>query len=350
MKFRYLGDMVLLSSVFRNLRIHFPTAHVAALADASYADVLRYVPDIDDVIAFPRAETRRGSLARRFAASARLLRDLGPRRRFDMVVDLADGSTSRLLVRLLSAPVRVGYAARKGQRRRPPYTLLAPPRSEGSHQLDHYLDPLRALGLSVEDRQPVLRPRPADERSVAALLDKHGLKPHEFIAVHPGARIASKCWPPASYARLVDALARETGRAIVLLGGPGERALADAVIAASGTEPVDLTGKLSFGELAALLRSCRLLIGNDTGPTHIAAAVGAPIVALFGLEEPARWGPVSERAIVVRPSMPCSCPFPQICRPPDPQRTLCVQRIGVAEVLAAAHRQLAHEPAEWRRA
>jgi len=165
--------------------------------------------------------------------------------------------------------------------------------------------------------------------------------------VHPGARIDSKRWPAENFAALIDALARETDRKIVLLGGPGERALAEAVIAASASKPVSLAGKLSFGELVALLQCCRLYIGNDTGPAHVAAAAGAPVVALFGLETPARWGPVGDRSIAVRASMPCNpCMHPDICEPPDPHKTFCVQRIALADVLAAVRRQLADEPAD----
>jgi heptosyltransferase-3 len=345
-KFRYLGDMVLISSVFRNLRLRFPAAHLAALADTAYLEALRYMPDVDEAIAFPREETRRGPPLRRLRAFAGVARELR-RRRFDMVIDLADGTTSRILTRITNAPMRVGYSSGPGHRRNAPYNVLARrlPLDE-MHFIDHFLEPLTALGVPAPMREPVLRAKPAELRSVAERLEGRGLQAGEFIAVHPGARVPSRCWPAENYAALVDALALRTGRKVALLGSPAEHALADAVVSSSASHPVNLAGKLSFGELLAVLQFCRLFIGNDSGPTHLAAAAGVPVVALFGLQSPRLWRPLGQGHIVVRPPMPCDpCPYPDICEPPHPHRTLCVRRLGVDEVLDAALRALARERA-----
>src|SRR5688500_14018446 len=154
------------------------------------------------------------------------------------------------------------------------------------------------------------------------------------MAVHPGSRILSKCWPPACFAEAIDTLAQDTDLQAVLLGTAGERPLTEAVAAACRSKPVDFAGGLSFGELVALLGCCRVFIGNDTGPAHLAAAAGAPSVVLFGLETPARWGPVGRRVLALRPSQPCPCLHPGICQPGHPDRTLCVQRIPVEDVVA----------------
>ncbi|MDQ3815430.1 MAG: glycosyltransferase family 9 protein, partial [Armatimonadota bacterium] len=181
---------------------------------------------------------------------------------------------------------------------------------------------------------------PEDQQAVAELMRRHGLVPHEFVVVHPGARLPTKCWPPERFARVLDEVEESAGLKTVLIGGGEERPLAESIRETAQAQPVDLAGQLPFGQLVALLQNCRLYIGNDTGPMHVAAAVGAPVIALFGLPEPARWGPVGENHVVLRASMPCPCPFPKVCQPPYPDKTLCVRRIAVDEVIEAVRHQL----------
>jgi heptosyltransferase-3 len=157
--------------------------------------------------------------------------------------------------------------------------------------------------------------------------------------------VANRCWPPERFARVVDEIQGPARLRAVLVGGAAERAAADRVRAAVAAEPVDLVEKLSFGALLALLQQCRLYVGNDTGPMHLAAAAGAPVVALFGLQSPELWGPVGAGHVVVRPSMPCPCPWPEVCRPPEPNATLCVRRNAVEDAIAAVRKVLARQAA-----
>ena len=347
-QFRFMGDLVLLSALLHNLRLHFPRAHLAVLCDESYRPVLERQPDIDEILTFGRERTRRGPLGGRFGEWLRAARALRARR-FDLAIDVADTRTSYLAMRLMGARLRVGY--RPSQRRRRfwegrPYNVFAEPFGPGGrHFLDRYLAPLAALGLQVIDREPRLQPRPEDRAAVAALMQEHGLLRHAFAVVHPGARVANRCWPPERFARVVDEIQDPARLRAVLVGGPPEREPAGRLRAAAASEPVDLVEKLSFGELLALLRQCRLYIGNDTGPMHLAVAAGAPVVALFGLQSPELWGPVGAAHVVVRPSMPCPCPYPEVCRPPEPNATLCVHRNTVEDVIAAVREILARQAA-----
>ena len=347
-QFRFMGDLVLLSALLHNLRLHFPRAHLAVLCDESYRPVLEAQPDVDEIMTFGRERTRRGPIRGRFGEWLRAVRALRARR-FDLAVDVADTRTSYLAMRLARARLRVGY--RPSQRRRKfwegqPYNVFAEPFGPGGkHFLDRYLAPLAALGLRVVDREPRLRARPEDGAAVAALMREHGLSRRGFAVVHPGARVPNRCWPPGNFARVVDEIEGPARLRAVLVGGAPERELADEILAATASAPVDLVGKLSFGALLALLQQCRLYVGNDTGPMHLAAAAGAPVVALFGLQSPELWGPVGADHIVVRPSMPCPCPTPEICRPPEPNATLCVRRNPVEDVVAAVRAILARQAA-----
>lgn len=339
-QFRYLGDMVLLSALFHNLHLHLPQARLAALTDDVYTDILRNVPDLDEIIPFPRQRTRRGPLQRRLGTWFGLVRTLRAGR-FDMVIDVANTSTSRALVKLTGASLRVGYHPFAHEKRGTPYNVIAEAfRLEVPHFIDHYLQPLQALGLSVLDRNPVLQARSEDSEVVARMLQTHGLEPHRFAVIHPGARVARKCWPAANFARVAEALEGATGLRTVLVGGAGEQHLRDAIYAHGQVRPVDLVGRLSVGQLVALMSQARLFIGNDSGPMHIAAAAGIPVIALFGPSEARFWAPVGPGHTVLERACHCglNTKVPTAC---DTQGPECLQQITPDEVIAAARDKVA---------
>lgn len=342
--FRYLGDMVLLAALFHNLRLHLPTARITALADTAYTEILCHVPNLDEALPFPRQETRRGPLLRRWRAMAQLVRQLRARQ-FDMVIDVTNTRTSQLLVSLLKPRLRVGYAPQPDSKRswrKPPYNVFATPFTRAvPHYIDHYLNLIQALGLPILERVPTLRPRPEDMQAVARLLREQGLTPQTFVVMHPGARVARKCWPPPRFAGVIDALEHNLGLRTVLIGGPGEQVLRDAIAQEGKTLPVDFVDQLSLGQLIALLASCRLFIGNDSGPMHMAAAVGTPVVALFGSSKARFWAPLGPAHIVLTREQECHCGTdmkrPTACDVEGPQ---CLKQITVAEVVAATRQSL----------
>ena len=156
----------------------------------------------------------------------------------------------------------------------------------------------------------VLVPGDAAWARVTALLARHGLERRRYVVVHPGSRWLFKCWPAAATAAVIDRLAAD-GWPVVLTGAPdpAERALVDAVRAATRAPVVDLAGQLSLPELAALIGAARLFFGVDSAPMHMAAAMGTPTVALFGPSGDAEWAPwhVAHRVVAstVHPCRPC---------------------------------------------
>ena len=134
---------------------------------------------------------------------------------------------------------------------------------------------------------------------------------------------------------MIDEISRETGLDFVLVGGPDERKPADLIIAKATAPVVNLVGALSLETLLAVLKQARLFLGNESGPMHMAAAVETPVVGLFGLTSPIRWGPVGVPSIALQPSMPCECVATDLCRRPDPSKACCVWRLDVEPVVGA---------------
>ena len=164
---------------------------------------------------------------------------------------------------------------------------------------------IRALGIEPGNKRPYLAVSGNSEHSAAEKL-KAAMRPGgdacNLIAVHPCTSNPKKQWPKGHFAKLGDLL-MPLGYNIVMISGAAEQCFAKEVISMMRNKPVDLTGALSLKELAALLKRCRLLVSADSGPVHISAAVGTPVVALFGKEDPgskpARWGPYGEGHIVI---------------------------------------------------
>ena len=173
--------------------------------------------------------------------------------------------------------------------------------------------------------------RADDEQEHAATLAAHGLVPGGYAVLHPGASAATRRWPVSGYAQLGDALAGD-GLAVVVTGVPGEREIAARLVAAMRAPAVDLTGATTLGGLGALLRDAAVLVGNDTGSAHLAAAVGGRSVTVFLPGDPVRWAHRGPRHRALVPDVPCApCPH-LVC----PIEFRCAQTVTPDAVLAAA--------------
>lgn len=228
------------------------------------------------------------------------------------------------------------------------FAAVVPTRWDASdEQLDHYigryLAPLAALGLPVVSKMPKLATTETDWRIVQNLLARPGVGWRPYAVIHPGASKPTKRWPTRNFPYVIEHLA-DRGIDVVMVGDGADAALADEIAALSPSAKfLSLVGKLTLGQLAAVLEHCALYIGHNTGPTHVAAAVGAPIVAIYGIHA-SLWGPLTDRRAMISPARPCQCVDPATCRPNDPNGALCVQRNSVADVLRAIDALLPAQP------
>jgi len=339
---KFIGDLVLASALTKNLQLAYPGVRIVFLCEARLGSFLTAHGIAAETVTFQRASTR-GSVLERGLALYRVLRKLR-RLDLDMTIDLADSKTSRFIVMAVNAKVRVGYWPTERPLRRferYPANVRAKPFGYGEkHFLYRYLSPLEALGVDLQVRAPSIQPLPLETARVMALLDKSGLRRKAFLAVHAGASFAGRRWQPERFAAVIDTISTETGLPVVLVGSPDEAEANDKIMAAVRTPIVSLVGALSLETLPALLKEARLFLGNESGPMHIAAAVGTPVVGLFGLTNPIRWGPVGVPSISLRPSMPCECVASDLCRRTDPSRAYCVWRLEVAAVVDAVRELL----------
>jgi len=311
-KLRHHGDVLLASPVFSVLKRAAPLAEIDALIYRETAPMLAGHPAISLLHTIDRSLKRRGIVAQA-GGEWRLLRALRSRH-YDLVVHLTEHPRGAWLKHLCGA--RHAVARERDDagwwwRVSFPHRYLLP-RATPRHTVETNLDALRRIGWwpGEDDKALVLVPGVEAQARAAALLEAHGLARRGFILVHPGSRWLFKCWPATATAALLDRLA-SGGWPLVLTGAPdpAELALVTAIRAATRAAVVDLSAQLSLPELAALIGAARLFIGVDSAPMHIAAAMGTPVVALFGPSGDAEWGPwhVPHRVVAstAHPCRPC---------------------------------------------
>jgi len=298
----WIGDAVMSLPLLRALRRAGPDGRIAVLARSGPATVYRAEGSADEVL--PRAS---------FAADALAAR----RGRFDQVWLLPNSYRAALLARASGAPRRIGYATEgrgwllTGALAPPPGTL---------HQLRDYDALLDANGIAPDTDPPRLPISEAARGKAAAALSAAGIPGGaRFAALCPGSAFArTKRWPAERFAGLADALA-ERGLPCALLVGPGEENLGARVAAAARTRPAVLGAALDPVELAAAISLARVAVTNDSGPMHLAGAVGTPVAAFFGPTDPGRTGPsgspsrVLDRYVFCSPCFKTECPYGHEC-------------------------------------
>ncbi|HEX5863621.1 MAG TPA: putative lipopolysaccharide heptosyltransferase III [Casimicrobiaceae bacterium] len=293
-KLRHHGDVLLTSPVFTVLKHAAPHADVDALVYLETAAMLERHPGISVVHTIDRSLKHRG-VGAQARGEWRLWRALSARR-YDLVIHLTEHPRGAWLRRLVGA--RYGVARERpdaGWWWRSSFThhyLL--PRATLRHSVETNLDALRRIGIwpAEHDKALVLVPGVEAEARAASLLAANGLTRRRFLLVHPGSRWLFKCWPPEATAALLDRVGAQ-GWPLVLTGAPdpAERALVHSILSVARAPVFDLSGRLSMPELAALIGAARLFIGVDSAPMHMAAAMGTPVIVLFGPSGDAEWSP-----------------------------------------------------------
>ena len=337
---RYLGDVVLLGSVLRNLRLHWPDARLDLLTEAAYAGVAALHPDASTSLAFP-------TQALEWPAFIRALRAA----RYSHVLDFDNTERTALVTRLTGAAVRATFNRELIVHRWPGlYTHAARVTNafyDSHHITETYLALPAAIGVPVVTREARLAPRESDLAAAARLTggtrSSNADRPHRIL-LHPGTRSEFRRWPAENFARVCDRAQDELGAQVFLVCGPGEEPAAEEIRRAAKTHLVTLKPLTTPGALAALAAQCDAFLCHDSGPMHVAAGVGTRVVALFGSQNSTLWRPLGENHTVLQTALPCGClgsAAPSACTPGDSDRSHCVRKISVDEVLSAlAHAAL----------
>ncbi len=296
-KLSSLGDVLHALPVAHALRRHFPTAHLTWIVEARESAILADQPDLNVVVPVDTRLWRRliwrPAGAREVLGKLSRLTERLPGARFDVAIDLQGLIKSGLLTAYTGAPLRIGFAfSHCRERLNVLFTnhRVKPPR-HAVHVVEQYLSLLEPLG--VRDEAPAfLLPSDAEaERRIDEFLAAEGVKPRDrLVALNPGAGRPAKRWPVDHFARVAERLAVEAGVRVLLLWGPDEEGMARAIATRTTSRPV-LAPATSIPELCALLRRAALMVAGDTGPLHLAAALGTPCVGLYGPTRAERNGP-----------------------------------------------------------
>ncbi len=342
-KLSAIGDVVHALPLLESLRSNFPAARIDWLVEEEASQIVLGHPALDRVIVsrrkrWLRRPARPAALRDAFREAAQLLKEVRANR-YDWVIDLQGLLKSGVLTGLSRGRRKLGLdGAREGGwlffKERPV------PVDYDQHAIERYLTLVDFLGCRRIPWQGAIPLSQRDEAAVDDLLERSGLSGGALVALNPMARWKTKLWGPERFAELADAVRRELGCEIAVTGSPADRALADEIVGRMTTRGVSLAGRTTLKELAGLFDRCRAVVATDTGPMHIAAAMGCPTVALFGPTAPWRTGPYGDRHRVVREELICSPCFRKQCDHPR-----CMERIRVESVLEALRETLAPPPA-----
>ncbi len=331
-----LGDVVHAIPVAAALRRAFPDSRIDWLVSAKHREILDLVSVIDRRLVVNDRGAASGGMSL-IAAIGELRRS-----RYDVAIDLQGLIKSAMLARSSGAPRVLGFSARYARERaaRWFYTQAHDPGRGGlydpretRHVVDINLGLLSLLGIPAPARE-----FPIDAVDSDAARSARGQTGGRYALLNPGAAWPNKRWPPERLAAIATELLARHGLMSVVLWGPGEEALAAHVVAGAKGAAV-ISARTTIADLVALARGAALMVSGDTGPTHIAAALGTPIVGIYGPTRPARNGPMSPLDVTVSRDGVCQCHHLRRCT----RDRMCLLDIEVAEVLDACERRLAAE-------
>lgn len=329
-----IGDVLLSTPAIKALRKSFPQSHIAVMVRPYARDIVLGNPYLDEVIIYDKYRAQRS-----FWRSIKFGWDL-KKRKFDLALILHPTNRQHLVSFLAGIKKRVGFNLKSS------FLLtdkIEHKKQEGQrHELEYTLDVVRSLGIEPEDKDLFMPIRKDSEVYIEELLAREaaGLASEKMIALHPGASCPSKIWPTERFAQVADKLAGEFKVRVVVVAGPDDVDKGKNLISLMRCGCIDACGKTTVSQLASLLRRCCLFISNDSGPVHIATAVGVPVIAVFGRGQPGlsprRWGPTGKNDIVLHKDVGCRECLAHNCQ----KGFACLQAISAQEVLAAARKLL----------
>lgn len=311
-----LGDVIQALPVLRLLKLHYPASEIFWWIDSALAPLLEDDPDLAGIVRFER---KRWGKLRHWPEMLRSIRWLRAQQ-FDLVIDLQGLARSGAFAWLANGKLLVGLdEIREGARGF--YDRAAPRKSFHTHAVDWYLSVLPLLGVPVHKNFTWLPERPAIAAAVrqkwqvdASVHPQSSTLQPRWITLQPGARWENKRWPAKYFAELVRLTAgRFPDTRFAILGSGEDKSLGEIIARAAPERCLNLCGATSLLEMIEWVRLADLMVTNDTGPMHAAAALGKPMIALFGPTEPRRTGPYGQLENVLRIDLPCSPCFSAHC-------------------------------------
>jgi heptosyltransferase-1 len=343
-KLSSIGDVIHSLPVASALRRRFPEARISWLVSRKAREILSGHPHLDQVIVVGGKKADGGipitDINHPFVA-ARTLRASG----FDVALDLQGLIRSSLFAFLSGAKVRIGYRSLK-EAAFLFYNVRAITPTREMHVVDSYLRFAAILGAPVEPVEFRIATSEKHEAKIDELLSGAGVNSSDrLFAICPGSSWRAKTWPPERLARAAEHVSDKHGCRLVIIGSKADVPRAEKVLSVCRAPMIDLTGKTTLKELAVLLRRCVAMIGNDSGPTHLAAAVGKPVVAIYGPTDEKLLGPYGEQNISIVAPVPCR-PCRRRSRAERCSHLRCLTEITPEQVCEAVDRILSRQSTE----
>ncbi|MDY6822906.1 MAG: lipopolysaccharide heptosyltransferase II [Thermodesulfobacteriota bacterium] len=328
----WIGDAVMSTPAVRAIGKTFANATISMLAKPLVAPVFENSPHVDRMVVYADNDRHHG-----FAGKLRLAGELR-REQYDAALLLQNAFEAAFITAMARIPVRIGYTT-DARRLLLTHPVKNPKLYKQGHHVDYYLGILQGMGMEA-DREPLFLDAGAENRGRAEqILADQGMADRPLLGLSPGATFGpAKQWHPERYAAVADRLCAEGDWGVMLLGGPGDRAISEVIAEKMSVTAVNLCGRTTVGEAMALVERCGLFVTNDSGLMHVAAAFDVPLVAVFGSTDPVATGPLGTRSRVVRVDVPCS----PCLKPECPEGHFdCMNRITADMVVAAAGEVLA---------
>jgi len=289
----WLGDVLFSTATLRNIRRNYPDSYIACAIPSRCYLVLKDNPYLDEIIIFDERDRHKGIFSK--LNFVRLLKNKG----FDTVFLLHRSFSRALLCRLAGIEERIGHYTKKRS-----FLLtkkITPPKKDSLHRIDYYLDVIEKAGLRVEDRYLDFVFSPEDQKAVDDFLNRNSVSPEDFVvALNPGGNWYPKRWPKEHWQRLADKLIAELKAKVIITGSVTDLTLAKQIQDGMKEKPLVACGVFNIKQLGALAKRVDLFITADTGPLHIANAVGAKkIIAIFGPTAKDITGPYPETNVVI---------------------------------------------------
>ncbi|PKN51209.1 MAG: lipopolysaccharide heptosyltransferase II [Deltaproteobacteria bacterium HGW-Deltaproteobacteria-13] len=333
-KLSAIGDVIHTLPSLAALRRLYPDAHITWVIEEAAADLIKNHPHLDEVLVSGRKrwnkDFRGGQLRRPLREFRSFLKTLR-QRPYDLVIDFHGLFKSSIIVLLSRGKRKLGYDSM--QELSGLFLNEKIPEDMNKHAVDRYLDFPRYLGAKIDNAQFVLPSHEEAEVKVQNLLRKYNLEDKKFIAINPVALWETKLWNNEKFARLADLIHDQLQMKVVFTGN--EKKSIEDITSFMTTEKINLGGETSLPELACLYKKTQLVISTDSGPMHLAAAVGTPVIALFGPTDPARTGPYGPGHRVIRTQLPCSPCFLKKC----PTKK-CMEDISAGQVFATVEKMI----------
>jgi lipopolysaccharide heptosyltransferase II len=325
----WVGDVVFSTPLIKALRKKYPQAHIACMIPPRCKEALELNPRLNELIIYDEDGVHRSPLGK-----LRLIAGLKARR-FDAAILLHRSFTRSFMVFLAGIPRRIGYQRRKRDFLVTDVVELPP---EDAHRVDFFLNLGKPLGIPTDDRNYEFFISEEDRRKARGILNTDGVGDSDkIIAINPGGNWDPKRWPRENFARAADEIADRFNAKIVITGAKKDIPLAQAIGTLMNRRPAIVCGKTTLRETAAIFEKAALVVSNDSGPLHIAVAMGAATVAIFGPTSPKITGPIGlGRFIVLHEEVGCEIP----CYDLSCAEYRCMEAIRPSDVLEAAQKLL----------